>query len=344
MTKHVDETSVQTSATEQVTANQNHTLSTAYHKPSGVHIIVDSTADFAPGVAEQLGVEVIQFPYTGPDGEKFDDGWKSASAHEFYESMRKNKQLHYKTSAVTPGHYFEVFERSAKAGIPTVYLCFPAALSSSFYAAQQAAQMIKEQYPDFELYVVDNGAPSVAAELLAIEAVHQANSGLTAHELAKWANDAHYFLHGYFTLETLDVLAAGGRIPPAAANIGGKLDVKPEISYDAAGALSLKSICRGRKKALRAIIQDFRDNYSYDLSLPVAIVSADAKKDAEWVEAQLRKEKGCEGITIIQSTVGPVIGSHVGPGMVAVVFWGTDRREKLSLADKIASKVRGNKQ
>lgn len=204
--------------------------------------------------------------------------------------------------------------------------------------------MIKEQYPDFELYVVDNGAPSVAAELLAIEAVHQANSGLTAHELAKWANDAHYFLHGYFTLETLDALAAGGRIPPAAANIGGKLDVKPEISYDAAGALSLKSICRGRKKALRAIIQDFRDNYSYDLSLPVAIVSADAKKDAEWVEAQLRKEKGCEGITIIQSTVGPVIGSHVGPGMVAVVFWGTDRREKLSLADKIASKVRGNKQ
>ena len=145
MTKHVDETSVQTSATEQVTANQNHTLSTAYHKPSGVHIIVDSTADFAPGVAEQLGVEVIQFPYTGPDGEKFDDGWKSASAHEFYESMRKNKQLHYKTSAVTPGHYFEVFERSAKAGIPTVYLCFPAALSSSFYAAQQADQMIKEQ-------------------------------------------------------------------------------------------------------------------------------------------------------------------------------------------------------
>ena len=344
MTKHVDETSVQTSVTEQVTANQNHTLSMAYHKPSGVHIIVDSTADFAPGVAEQLGVEVIQFPYTGPDGEKFDDGWKSASAHEFYESMRKNKQLHYKTSAVTPGHYFEVFERSAKAGIPTVYLCFPAALSSSFYAAQQAAQMIKEQYPDFELYVIDNGAPSVAAELLAIEAVHQANSGLTAHELAKWANDAHYFLHGYFTLETLDALAAGGRIPPAAANIGGKLDVKPEISYDAAGALSLKSICRGRKKALRAIIQDFRDNYSYDLSLPVAIVSADAKKDAEWVEAQLRKEKGCEGITIIQSTVGPVIGSHVGPGMVAVVFWGTDRREKLSLADKIASKVRGNKQ
>ena len=342
MTKHVDETQKKTDA-EKGGVGHNHALGTAYHKPSNVHIIVDSNADFAPGIAEQLGVEVIEFPYTGPDGEKFDDGWKTASAHDFYESMRKNRALHYKTSAVTPGHYFEVFERAAKVGTPTVYLCFPAALSSSFYAAQQAAEMIQEQYPDFELYVVDNGAPSVAAELLAIEAVHQANAGLIAKQLAEWAHDAHYFLHGYFTLETLDSLAAGGRIPPAAANIGGKLDGKTENSYDAAGALTLKTICRGRKKALRAIIQDFRDNYSHDLSLPVAIVSADAKKDAEWVEAQIRKEKGCEGVTVIQSTVGPVIGSHVGPGMVAIVFWGTDRREKMSLADKIANKVRGSR-
>ena len=315
-------------------------LSAAYHKPSNVRIIMDSCADFAPGIAEQLGVDVIQFPYVGPDGEHYDDGWKSISAHEFFESMRKDKKLRYTTSAITPGHYLEVFERAAKQGTPTVYLCFTSALSSSYYAAEQAADMVREKYPDFEIYVVDNGAPSSAAQLLGLEAVHQANKGLSAKEIAEWAEDARNYIHGYLTLETLDALAAGGRIPAAAANIGGKLDVKPELTYDSTGALTVKTVCRGRKKALKSLIQDFRDSYSHDTSLPVGIISADAQKDANWLEAQIRKEKGCEGLTIIHSQVGPVIGAHVGPGMVAIVFWGTDRREKLSLSDRIANRVR----
>jgi fatty acid-binding protein DegV len=122
--------------------------------------------------------------------------------------------------------------------------------------------------------------------------------------------------------------------------VGGKLDIKPELSYDLNGALTLRGMCRGRKKALRAILQDFRDNYAHDTSLPLAIVSTDARKDADWLDAQVRKEKGCEDVTIIHSTVSPILGSHVGPGMVALVFWGTDRREKVSLTDRIARKVR----
>ncbi|MBF0925721.1 MAG: DegV family protein, partial [Atopobium sp.] len=116
--------------------------------------------------------------------------------------------------------------------------------------------------------------------------------------------------------------------------------VKPELTYDSTGALTVKTVCRGRKKALKSLIQDFRDSYSHDTSLPVGIISADSQKDANWLEAQIRKEKGCEGLTIIHSQVGPVIGAHVGPGMVAIVFWGTDRREKLSLSDRIANRVR----
>ena len=124
-------------------------LSAAYHKPSNVRIIMDSCADFAPGIAEQLGVDIIQFPYVGPDGEHYDDGWKSISAHEFFEGMRKDKKLRYTTSAITPGHYLEVFERAAKQGTPTVYLCLTSALSSSYYAAEQAADMVREKWCAF---------------------------------------------------------------------------------------------------------------------------------------------------------------------------------------------------
>ncbi|MCI1998132.1 MAG: DegV family protein [Olsenella sp.] len=313
----------------------------AYHQKRNVRIIVDSTADYAPGVAEQLGVEVIPFHYVDPEGvEHVDDMWKSRDPHEFYEFMRKNPEAHFHTAAVTPGNYYEVFARAAKEGMPTIYLGLTAGLSSSIDSARQAAQMVRDEFPGFEIYVVDTCCDSAAGELLAIEVCRQASNGLSARELVEWAEDARYFIHGYFTLESFDALAAGGRIPPAAANVGGKLDIKPELSYDLNGALTLRGMCRGRKKALRAILQDFRDNYAHDTSLPLAIVSTDAKKDADWLDAQVRKEKGCEDVTIIHSTVSPILGSHVGPGMVALVFWGTDRREKVSLTDRIARKVR----
>jgi DegV family protein with EDD domain len=312
----------------------------AYHQRRNVRIIVDSTSDFAPPVVDQLGVEVIPFSYVGPDGEHVDDMWRTSDPHEFYEYMRKHPDVHFKTAAVTPGKYYEVFKRAAEEGTPTMYMGLSEGLSYSINAARQAAEMVKKEYPDFEIYVLDNKCDSAAGELLAIEVVRQAANGLSAKELYDWACDARYFVHGYFTLDSFDALAAGGRIPPAAANVGGKLDIKPELSYDTNGALTLRGMCRGRKKALRAILQDFRDNYAHDTTLPLAIVSTDAQKDADWLEKEVRKEKGCEDVAIIHSSVSPILGSHVGPGMVALVFWGTDRREKMSLTDRIARKVR----
>lgn len=91
----------------------------------------------------------------------------------------------------------------------------------------------------------------------------------------------------------------------------------------------------GRKKALRAILADFKENYigtdGVVTHMPIGIVDSDAEKDARWLEDQLRKEPGCQDIPIIHSSVSPVIGAHVGPGMVAVAFWGKDRRETLSV-------------
>ncbi len=319
-------------------------LGRAYHAQPNVHIIVDSCADFSPEVVRSLGVEVVSFSFVMDGEEHADDFWQSMSPHDFYDKMRHGAEA--TTSAVTPGHYLEVFEAAAKKGVPTVYLAFTRGLSSSIEAARQAADMLRESYPDFELYIVDNLCPSAAAELLAIEAVHQAGNGLSAKELAEWAEEARYYVHGYFTLDNFDALARGGRIPPAAATVGGKLDIKPELSYDLKGALTLRGMCRGRKKALRAIIADFKENRldEEDLGgtpLPVGIVSADADKDAQWLADQLRREPGCADMPIIFSSVSPVIGAHVGPGMVACVFWGKDRRENLSFTDRLARKVRG---
>ena len=147
-------------------------------------------------------------------------------------------------------------------------------------------------------------------------------------------------MHGYFTLDSLDSLAAGGRIPPAAAQITSKLDIKPNLSFDLAGSLTLTGVNRGRKKALKSLVKAFKDNYVLDPTMPLTIVTADSEKDGDWLENAIRKEDGCADLTIIRGSVGPTIGAHVGPGMVAIIFWGINRAEKISLTDRIAKRVR----
>lgn len=302
-------------------------------------IVVDTCCDFTPEVAANLDVDILGFPYIIDGEEHTDDIWTSITPKEFYDRMREGARV--STSAVSLGRYIEFFTECAKEGTPTVYLCFTSALSSSYNSACQAAEAVRADYPDFEIYVVDNALPCATGELLALEAVRQRSAGLSAKQLAEWADEAKTYVHGYFTLESFDALAAGGRIPPAAAQLTSKLDVKPELSYDLAGSLSLIGVNRGRKKALKSLVKSFKENYVADPSMPIGIVTADAEKDGDWLESAIRKEEGCENVTIIRGSVGPTIGAHVGPGMVAVMFWGKNRAEKISLTDRIAKRVRG---
>lgn len=301
-------------------------------------IVIDTCADLTPEIAATLDVDILSFPYILDGIEHDDDNWTTYTPKEFYDKLRNGSTA--STSAVSLGSYMEFFEACAQEGTPTVYLCFTSALSSSYNSACQAAEAVRADHEGFELYVVDNALPSACAELLAIEAVRQRAAGLTAKELAAWADEAKTYIHGYFTLDSLDALAAGGRIPPAAAQLSSKLDIKPELSFDLSGSLSLTGVARGRKKALKALVKAFKENYVADPTMPIAIITADAEKDGDWLEGAVRKEDGCADVTIIRGSVGPTIGSHVGPGMVAVIFWGKDRAEKISLSDRIAKRVR----
>ena len=179
-------------------------------------IVVDTCCDFSPEIAANLDVDILGFPYILNGEEHTDDIWNSITPKQFYDQMREGATV--STSAVSLGRYVEFFTECAKEGTPTVYFCFTSALSSSYNSACQAAEAVRADNPDFELYVVDNALPCACGELLAIEAVRQRAAGLTAKQLVDWANEAKTYVHGYFTLENFDALAAGGRIPPAAAS------------------------------------------------------------------------------------------------------------------------------
>lgn len=300
-------------------------------------LILDSCCDLPVETLNTSNVEYLKFPFIMNDGEHLDDMWTSMEAKEFYDRMRKGEVSG--TSQIPVPELVEMFEACAKDGTPTVYLAFSSGLSGTFGTVLQVAERIREDYPDFELYAVDTKLASIAEGLLAYEAINQRNRGLSAKQLADWATEARWFVNCLFTVDDLEYLRRGGRIPAAAATIGSKLNIKPLLAFDLDGGLSMMGIARGRKKSLKSLVKQYDDDHADGRgpNSTVLVASADCEGDAKWVEEHLDRPEGA--LPAIKCSIGPVIGSHVGPGMVAVSFWGPDRRENISIADRIANTI-----
>ena len=301
------------------------------------NLIIDSCCDLPREVVERDGVEIIEFSYIMSDGEHADDLYRATSAHEFYEAMRNGEEP--STAQVPVPVFQEAFGRAIESGVPTVFLSFSSGLSGSFDAAVLVHEQMMAEHPDAELYLVDTRLASVAEGLLVYEALRQRDAGLTAHELAQWAEEARNFVDAEFMVEDLESLRRGGRIPASVAYAGSKLDVKPMLSIQLDGTLSLVGVARGRKKGIKQLADYYQKRVAE--ARPgqcVVIANADCLKDAERLKEALAKID--DSILFLESSVGPVIGAHVGPGMIAIVFWGNDKREELSVADRIARKVK----
>ena len=304
------------------------------------NVIIDSCCDLPPGVIDVPGVELLHFPFMLDGEERFDDMFASISAREFYNRMRKGAEV---STAQIPIHVMqEAFERAIASGVPTVYLGFTSGLSGNFGTAEMLRDQLVAERPDAEFYVVDTHLASIAEGLLVYEAIRQRSRGLTAAELVAWANEARFYVNELFTLDELEWLKKGGRIPASVAFAGSKLDVKPMLDISLDGKLSLSGVARGRKKGIRQLA-DFYQRNAAELGTGsyVVIGSADCPKDVERLKDEIVKID--DTVMFLETSIGPVIGSHVGPGMLAVSFMGNDTREDLSVSDRIAKKVRGKK-
>ena len=301
------------------------------------NVIIDSCCDLPPQVIDVPGVEVLKFPYLIDDEQRIDDMFQSVPAHEFYERMRKGASL--STAQIPIPVITDAFTRAIESGIPTVYLGFASALSGTFDTISLIRDQLVAEHPDAQLYVVDTHLASIAEGLLVFEAIRQRARGLTAEELVDWANEARFFVNEQFTLDELEWLRKGGRIPSSVAFAGSKLDVKPMMDISLDGRLSLSGVARGRKKAIKQLAEYYkRRTLEIGCGTHVVIGSADCPKDVERLKAELYKVD--ETVLFLETSIGPVIGSHVGPGMLAISFMGQDSREDLSVSDRIAKKVR----
>ena len=162
---------------------------------------------------------------------------------------------------------------------------------------------------------------------------------MSAQELVAWVEEARYFVNAIFMVDDLESLRRGGRIPDSIAYAGSKLDVKPLLNFALDGTLAMKGVARGRKKAIRQMADFYTANADADApSHLLAVGNADNARDMEKLKEAILKDH--DDVVFMDSVVGPVIGCHVGPGMFSLVFWGSDRRESVSVADRIARRIR----
>lgn len=313
------------------------------------NIIVDSCCELSREFCEKEDLKVLNFTYTetakhagGLTGT--DDMYESISAHEFYDAMAHGAQP--MTSQPSQLVFEEAFNDAIDSGVPTVYLAFSSGISGCYEGSMTALERICEERgksnEELGLFIVDLKLGSTPQGLLIYEAARQRDNGMTAQELVAWAEEARYYVQTLFMVDNLEALARGGRIPSGVATVGAKLDVKPMLTFDIDGKLAMAGVARGRKKGLRKLAEFYVKNHNTDaFSNIAAIGNADAPADAKRLRDMITKDD--DSTMFLETSIGPTIGCHVGPGMISCCFWGEDRRKQTSISDKIAGMVRSSK-
>jgi DegV family protein with EDD domain len=286
-----------------------------------VALLTDSCCDLPVDFVLESGLEVLHFPYEMDGKQRLDDMGETLSHADFYDEMRAGAQP--TTAQIPRPTFLDAFRTHAAAGRPVVYLGFSSGLSSTFDGAFLARQDVLADFPDAEIHLVDTLSASCAEGLIVYEAVKRWHEGWTAADIAEWTERERMRMNGFFTLDQLESLRRGGRIPDAAAAAGAMLDIKPFLTLDANGKLALKRAIRGRKKSVRALA-DIMEERGQDLaSQTIGICHGGCPEDAEMLRTLVTARIDVGDVLMMHT--GPVIGAHTGPGMLAVVFWGAAR-------------------
>lgn len=282
-------------------------------------IITDSCCDFPTPMYGQLGLTFV--PLTVEFRGSTSDDRNDDTLKDMYQGLRAGEVA--KTSAVNPSRWSQAMEQALAAGKDVLVLAFSSGLSTTYQSAVIAAEELKDEYPDRKIQVIDTLCASMGQGLLVWYACKKRDEGLSLDEVAQWVLDNRLHLCHWFTVDDLMYLKRGGRISAATALVGTMLQIKPLLHVDDEGHLINMTKTRGRKAAIDAMVKKAQElGAGYDNST-MFISHGDCLTDAEYLSRQLKEKCGVKDVVI--SYVGAVIGSHSGPGTLALFFLGSHR-------------------
>ncbi len=289
---------------------------------AGYQLITDATADLSLPLMQSLAVEVIPMEvivegaaYTfAPEG-------GSITQEEFFAAMREGKNVG--TSQITPAVYEMYFEKHLSAGVDVLYVCFSSNLSGMAATASSSMEALREKYPNRKLICIDSLCASVGEGFLVYAAAQLKQQGMAIEELADWLLQHRLRVCHWFTVADLQQLQRGGRLSATTAKLGTALNIKPVLHVDDEGRLVYAAKTRGRKKSLIALADHMDETWTPELGKTVFIAHGDALDDAEYLKKRVLKRHAEAQVTILP--LGPVIGAHTGPGVIALFFFGSQR-------------------
>lgn len=287
-------------------------------------VMTDSSADLNPALEQELGVDIIPLSVNCGDRTFLDyPDEREIKTSEFYGMLRSGANA--KTAAANVETFLTAMSRHLEQGKDVLYLGFSSGLSSTYSASEIAAQELRERYPERKVLTVDTLCASMGQGLLVWLTVQELKHGARLEEAAKYAEDNRLHLCHWFTVDDLMHLHRGGRVSKASAVFGSMLSIKPVLHVDDEGHLILVSKSRGRAASLKALLERMKETVNSDVAdQPVFISHGDCLEDAQTLAAEIKKAFGLKQDILINN-IGAVIGSHSGPGTVALFFMGSKR-------------------
>ena len=282
-------------------------------------IITDMTADLPEKYCIENNVAVFDYPFSIDENEYTEASQLPIT--EFYTLMRQGKMT--RTAHITRGVLENTFRSYLDKGTDVIFFVFSSALSGTCASAMSVAEELRAEYPDRKLYIFDTLSACLGEGLFVMKAVEKANEGLSIDELYKWAEDFRQNVIQVFTVDDLMFLHRGGRVSKTAAVAGSLLGIKPLLHVSPDGKLIPLKKIRGRKQALKGLV-DMMEERMGDVKNPYfTIAHGDCLEDAQFVVSEIKKRFGINKAVI--NFVGPIVGSHSGPGTVALFFIGEKR-------------------
>lgn len=287
-----------------------------------IQIITDTSANLPEEMLRELNIEMVPFHYT-VDGVEYPSPQSNNKLFDgapFYDALRKGAVAH--TSMVNTHAFCQAFEPFLTQGTDIIYVGMSSGISGAYQASVCAAQEMRKRFPERKIAVIDTRAASLGEGLPVLHAARMNRNGFAFDEIVSSTQNNSAFICQYFTVEDLVYLKRGGRISSAAAFVGNVLQIKPILMGDLDGKIVIHHKERGRRKALVALVQRYEELIA-DKKAPVGIAHADSEEDANYLAQRLR-ESGHQGELII-TCYEPVTGAHVGPGTIALFFYGIHR-------------------
>ncbi|MHC5216916.1 DegV family protein [Enterococcus sp. LJL128] len=284
-------------------------------------LVTDSCCDLPYEFLQENDVSFISMTITIDNKELIDDLGETFDYSDFLTKIKNGAMP--TTSQVNAGRYQEFFRTFVEKKEPVLYLAFSSGLSGSYQSAVQAVEMLKEEYEEVAIYVVDTKAASLGEGLLVHKAIALRNAGHSLEEVLLWMEENKMNVQSWVTVDDLKHLERGGRISKTTAAIGGLMNIKPIITVDSDGKLQNVGKVRGRGKALKKVIDETVQNIKDPIDQTLFIAYAGDKESAEKVKEGLAKEIQTKEILLYP--LGPTITSHTGYGCIAVFSLGKKR-------------------